>query len=784
MCDGVEGQMPLDSQHADIAFIGEAPGRVEIDTRKVFSGPSGDLFDKILEAAKIDRTDCYVGNTTLCVNLGKEHTPTPNMTSACRPRLISTLKRLRPKIVIALGGVSANVLLKSDEKITTIQGSMQWSDELNAFVIPTFHPASVLYGSTGNFDAILAAIKRAGKLIRGEVPMPVPNEVIHFTHARTAGEVSKALTAMSKCESLALDVETEALTDPDYTLLMVQASDGANNTWVLDASTPGKRGRPLLTKRNRIKFAKMLNSERTTWILHNMQFDFQYLQHHFGTVPAKADDTMAMALCLTEKGEEVGLKRLAREWLNAPFYEAEIKQHIYGNKSMASIPRDVLAKYGAQDVIYTHRLRDILSPLVDEADSRFLYEEILLPTQRSFAEMRSLGTMIDSEYATELYDYWKPIVDTAKEDLRDFADEWGFDASKVVVNPKDKRLLPTSAKQKAHLIYDLMGYKRPPKLPYKIAPRTTGKEFREYYKEEPVVKLLENFVHTEYLLNNYVIGLPKAMWPDQRVHPDFLLYGTVTGRPSIRDPALQTIPREDSIGDKMGSIKKMFIAPPGYTIVEADYSQLEVRVAWHYTGDVALGEACLSEDVHTMMASRIHNKSFDLVTPDERQGSKTTTFRLMYGGYGRTPAEVAYIEEYWARYPDFAYWWHEIREQVLETGELRSTLGRTRRWKLLTPDMVNHVQNQAVNFPIQSLASDMCLMALNKLNRELRAREWGSALFTVYDSILFEIKDEFLMPAIEMIQDVMTTPTYETQAVFHVDIKAGQNWGEAKAIVL
>jgi DNA polymerase-1 len=229
-------------------------------------------------------------------------------------------------------------------------------------------------------------------------------------------------------------------------------------------------------------------------------------------------------------------------------------------------------------------------------------------------------------------------------------------------------------------------------------------------------------------------------------------------------------------------------------IVDIDYKNLELFIAWHYSGDQNLARALTELDFHTTTASAIFTKPYDLVTGGDRFQSKFVTFGIAYGRQawslaegelkaitGGDPAKAQeYIDRFWNLYPDYHRVYEEWKWKATNEGELRTPLGRVRRWRLIMPSMLNHINNQAVNFPIQSLASDTCLGALIKLNHILPERGWGKVLFTVHDSLVFEIKAKYLHVAMPVIVDEMTHPTYETEVQFKVDIEVGPSLGEVE----
>jgi len=163
-------------EKTSIVLVGEAPGRQEDRKGAPFVGRSGELLDAILEEVGLDRERVFVTNTTACrppeKGGGKDSTPTEAAVACCYERLQQEVKSRQPKVIITLGAPASRTILNTTEPITSLAGQITWSKDWGAWIIPTFHPASVLHGGYGNFDRIFDAIQRAKRLLFKEVPFP------------------------------------------------------------------------------------------------------------------------------------------------------------------------------------------------------------------------------------------------------------------------------------------------------------------------------------------------------------------------------------------------------------------------------------------------------------------------------------------------------------------------------------------------------------------------------------------------------------------------------------
>lgn len=584
------------------------------------------------------------------------------------------------------------------------------------------------------------------------------------------------------------------------------------------------------------RFFRHRNAE---FIWHNIKHDAKMIYHWLGFwLGPNHDDTLCWALGLTEKGNQTGLKYLSRQYCNAPFYEEALDEWLdRNNVNYGHIRPDVLAEYGCLDVYYTFQLRTILPALCDADGTTQLVRTILLPAQKAFAQIEYAGVTVDTEYASQLEDKWTPLIETAIEDCQKYARQQGFPREAKVVgsqivreicecvpmsmwsdlagvrvasyrktlaekydwNPPcgvcskrrylrkvDTTLNVHSHRQMHHFCFDMLGMEQT------WEGRKTNKYFWEINQNHDFAKLVKSYRELDYLNRNIVQGFGRFVRQDGRVHPSFALWGTVTGRLAVRDPAMQTVPKHSG---NAKHIRRMFLPDPGCLVVDVDYSNLEMYMAAHLTGDQNLLKA-LQQDIHRTTAAAMYMKAYEDVLADERQSAKPVNFGAGYnikakklskdknlvkitGGEASKAQE--FLDAFWNEYQA----WDTARkgwiEEAVKNCELTTELGRKRRWSLITSDNLWKVENQACNFKGQSMASDLCLTSLIQLQAGLTAAGWGRVMLTVHDSLVFSIKKEFIHEAINLIKTVMTTPVFETKVPFKVDVTLGENYGDQEA---
>lgn len=790
---------------AKVVLVGEAPGKNEHIQGVPFVGQSGKLLDMTLDRVGLRREDVYVTNSVLCRPDEFNATPHPEAVRACNARLQAEVRDRAPEMIIPVGASGAQALLNSKSKISELQGVLQHSSELNAWILPTYHPAYCLR-SPAYYEDFLGDFDRAAELVLGEVKYPPKHlqwEYEHFT-TNDIADAQHALAALATGNfgyELSFDVETDNV-NTSSRLLTIQFGT-TEKAWVFDSD--------IFTEDNdtRELVEDLLMSPLHTFIIHNMSFDLQVVYDFFGIHHSEMGelvDTICLALGTTERSQATGLKYLARKWFNAPYYEAELQQYLPTSKTpYSAIPRPVLAKYAAADTIYTARLRPVLDDLVEKYGTKSLVYDLLMPAQKAFADMQYHGTAVDLRKVKELRKTWIPEIRRQAKEIEDYAKANGW---------PHPYFNPGSTQQLSEFLFDILKLAPPrptnkeiqeARAKGKKPTRHTGKEFRSEYPNHPITPLLERYATTRKMFSTYVEGIADDVRGDRRIHPNFLLWGTVTGRLAIQDPPLQTIPRRDTAGTVFDDLRTLFIAralpddpEPNLEFFGADYKQLELRIAWLLSGDPNMGEAILSGDFHRVTAANIWGMPQAQVTSVQRHNTKYVTFGIMYGREafslwkgqlgesGMTLRQCEeFVEAWFARFPVFAEWYRNNRANALRTGRLRTPFGRVRRWPLITEEHKKHILNEAANFPPQSVASDTTLHAMIRLNDRFRRENLGRILFAVHDSIEGEYFMSRKEEAIRAVYEEMTMlppqlaniapPNFELA----IDLEVGPSWGES-----
>jgi DNA polymerase-1 len=305
----------------------------------------------------------------------------------------------------------------------------------------------------------------------------------------------------------------------------------------------------------------------------------------------------------------------------------------------------------------------------------------------------------------------------------------------------------------------------------------------------PVIELVLEYRQLAKLKSTYVDALPGLInRKTGRVHTTLNQTGTATGRLSSSEPNLQNIPTRGQLGNK---IRQAIIAPPGASLLSADYSQIDLRALAHLSQDPGLIDAFASdEDIHAMTASRIFGIPREEVTPEMRRNAKTVNFGVVYGmsDYGLEQAtnlsreEAAqFIALYFERYPRVKEYIEATQEQARKLGYVQTVMGRRRFIpEINSPNrqVREAAERMAINAPVQGTSADIIKIAMINLDREVKKRGLKSnMLLQIHDELLFEVPQEEIEEMKSLVSELMSKAIKLCVPV-KIDIKLGRNWGE------
>jgi DNA polymerase-1 len=416
-----------------------------------------------------------------------------------------------------------------------------------------------------------------------------------------------------------------------------------------------------------------------------------------------------------------------------------------------------------------------LRPLV-AGDLRRLYDEVDLPLMPVLLRMERAGVRIDTERLRELSARLEGELARLTEEI------YALAGTPFNIN---------SPKQLGEVLFERLGLRPQGKTSKTKAFSTSADVLEALEGEHPVVQRILDYRQLSKLKGTYIDALPQLLSPeDGRLHTTFNPAGAATGRLSSTEPNLQNIPVRTEVGRE---IRSCFVPEPGWVLLSADYSQIELRLLAHFSSDAALVEAFLrGEDIHTRTASEIHGVPPLMVTPEMRRAAKAVNFGIVYG---QTPFGLAqqlgiskeeakqYIDRYFERYPGVKLWIERTIAEVRERGYTLTLWGRRRP----IPDILSKNPNArafaertAVNTPLQGTAADLMRKAMIVADAGLRQRNLRSRLLLqVHDELVLECPPEELAEARSLVKQAMEG--VEKLAVpLLVETAAGPNWRDVE----
>jgi DNA polymerase-1 len=474
------------------------------------------------------------------------------------------------------------------------------------------------------------------------------------------------------------------------------------------------------------------------------------------------------------------LEDLAREFLEMPLVSSE---QLLGTGRAARKPSAVspgeAADFAARRAEAILNLRPRLEAEMRNLGVDYLFHEIELPLAGVLADMESEGVAIDVPYLKEMQDEMGAQLAAIESEVEQVAGEkFNLNAPQQLAKVLFEDLrLPVGKRTKT-------GYS------------TDADTLEALRDKHPIVGLILEHRQLSKLKSTYVDALPQLVDPmSGRVHTSFGQASTATGRLSSSNPNLMNIPIRTEMGQR---IRRAFkAARPSHVMVSADYSQIELRIAAHLSGDPMLLSAfAAGQDIHTATAAAVFKIPIEDVDPNQRRLAKVANFGSIYGQgeYGLSQqlgitGDVAreFLAKYWSTYSRLKEYLDEVRRKAREEGFVVSLTGRRRAIPdLRSPNfqLRGAAERMAINFPMQSLAADIIKIAMVRLHREIDADEIeGRMLLQVHDELLFEVPEAELDQFAEKVPRLMTG-AYELETGIEVEMKAGPNWADMKKLAV
>jgi len=508
----------------------------------------------------------------------------------------------------------------------------------------------------------------------------------------------------------------------------------------------------------------------------NIKFDMQVLANSGVQVNGVGFDTMLASYVLNPARSGHGLDALAIEHLGHKMisYE-EVTGKGKGQVNFSHVEIEPASRYACEDADATWLLRQKFGPLLAESGLERLFRDVEMPLVTILAGMENHGVLLDTT-----------MLDGLSKDFAARLAELEGRIFELAGGPFNLN----SPKQMGEVLFERLDLKTGKKTKGKTGWSTDNEVLTVLAEEHEIARLILDYRGVSKLKSTYTDALPRLVSPRTgRVHTSYNQTVTNTGRLSSSDPNLQNIPVRTDEGRR---IRHAFIAPRGHVILSADYSQIELRVLAHLSGDQVFCHAFANdEDIHTRTASEVFGLFPEMVTSEMRRQAKTINFGIIYGqgafslakqlGIARKTAEE-FIAAYKERHSGAVAFLDSCIRQAEETGSVMTILGR----RLPIPDIRStngnvaaFARRNAINYPIQGSAADIIKCAMIRVDKRIRAEGLASRLvMQVHDELVFEVPDGELV-AMELLVEEEMSHAVETKVPLKVDISYGANWSEA-----
>lgn len=506
----------------------------------------------------------------------------------------------------------------------------------------------------------------------------------------------------------------------------------------------------------------------------NFKYDLTIFARNGIDVQGVAFDTMLESYVLNSTGRH-NMDDLAKRYLgHQTITFEEIAGKGKNQLTFNQIPLEKAAEYAAEDADVTMKLQQVLwEKLSKEPTLEKLFKEMELPLLSVLSRMERGGVLIDSD---ALFLQSNEIANRLSE----------LEEQAYVLAGQPFNL--ASTKQLQEILFDKLGLPVIQKTP-KGAPSTNEEVLEELAFSHELPKVLVEHRGLSKLKSTYTDKLPQMVNSQTgRVHTSYHQAVTATGRLSSTDPNLQNIPIRNEEGRR---IRQAFIAREGFTVVAADYSQIELRIMAHLSQDQGLINAFTQgKDIHRSTAAEIFGVALDEVTSEQRRNAKAINFGLIYGmsafglsrqlGIGRADAQ-SYMDLYFKRYPGVQTFMHDIREKAKAQGYVETLFGR----RLYLPDINSSngmrrkaAERVAINAPMQGTAADIIKRAMIQLDQKLQNDPDIAMIMQVHDELVFEVRSEKVAFYSELIKTQMESAA-DLVVPLIVEVGQGTNWDEA-----
>ncbi len=526
-----------------------------------------------------------------------------------------------------------------------------------------------------------------------------------------------------------------------------------------------------------LKLNPILENGGIKKIAHNGKYDLRVLKNFGIDVKGFSFDTMIAAYLLDPGARGLGLDAVT---LSEFGFEKISKDDLLGKTreriAFSEVQKENLSLYSCEDADFTFRLVKRLQPKLKEQNQEKLFSEIEIPLIAVLAEMEENGIKLDKNFLGKM-------GGEVRERIKDLETK--------ICQSAGKNFNINSTKQLKEILFEDLLIPTDNIKKTKTGFSTAADELAKLRGLHPIIVLLEEYRELAKLESTYIDALPKLINSKTgRVHTHYNQTITATGRLSSTDPNLQNIPVRTDLGRK---IRQAFVAEKGCKLLALDYSQIELRLAAHMSGDKKMIKAFQGgADIHRSTAAEINQIDLSKVDDQMRREAKATNFGVLYGqgahGLSQT-AGISYadaknfIDNYFAVFTDIKKYIDDKTDFAKSNGYAETLFGRRRNLPEINSSVVmikKAAERMAVNTPLQGTAADMLKVAMIKIQNEVCGEDIKMVL-TVHDELIFEVKENLVETAAKRIKKIMEE-VIKLDVPVVVDVKVGDNWGEMEKV--
>jgi DNA polymerase-1 len=580
------------------------------------------------------------------------------------------------------------------------------------------------------------------------------------------------LNNLTKQTSVCFDTETTSLNPLEAELVGIAFSWEAGKGFYLPFPTDQKEAQSLIDE-----LRPFFENEAIEKIGQNLKYDIKVLAKYNVEVKGKLFDTM-LAHYLINPDMRHNMDVLAETYLNyTPIsIESIIGKKGKNQKSMREVPLEKQTEYAVEDADITLQLKEHFEKELGEANTQKLFDDIEIPLLRVLADMELEGINLDKDFLNSL-------AEALNSDIAEL--------EKSIFKAAGEEFNIASPKQLGVILFEKMKLVDKPKKT-KTGQYSTAEDVLSYLaKDHKIVQDILDYRGLSKLKSTYVEALPNQVQPSTgRVHTDYMQTVAATGRLSSNNPNLQNIPIRTERGRQ---VRKAFIPRnEDYTLLAADYSQIELRIIAALSEEENMIQAFKNgEDIHASTASKVFNVPINEVTREQRSNAKTVNFGIIYGvsafglsnqtNLSRTEAKEL-IDTYYETYPKLRSFIHEQVDFARDHGYVQTVLGRRRYLKDINSRNAvvrGAAERNAVNAPIQGSAADIIKVAMIRIHKKLKEGNFKSKmLLQVHDELVFDAYKEEVEALKTLVKTEMEN-AFELKVPLVVDIDTGANWLEA-----